>query len=72
IPFETPSDVIIQIELENEIHDIHVLVRPYVKEFLESMSKSLPTTSPTASLLPIHRSTISEEPTPATSLISIS
>ena len=39
IPFDCPSDVIIQIELENEIHDIHVLVRPYVKEFLEAMSK---------------------------------
>ena len=39
IPFEYPSDLIIQIELENEIHDIHVLVRPYVKEFLEAMSK---------------------------------
>ena len=39
-PFTSrPSDVIIQIEIENEIHDIHVLVRPFVKEFLEHMSK---------------------------------
>ena len=50
IPFETPSDVIIQIELENEIHDIHVLVRPYVKEFLESMSKRYELVIFTASL----------------------
>ena len=31
-PFECPSDVIIKIELENEIHDIYVLVRPGVKK----------------------------------------
>ena len=38
-PFNIPSDVIINIEIENELHDIHVLVRPGVKEFLEKMSK---------------------------------
>ena len=38
-PFSTPSDVVINIEIENELHDIHVLVRPGVKEFLEKMSK---------------------------------
>ena len=38
-PFEIPSDVVINIEIENEIHDIHVLVRPGVKEFLENISK---------------------------------
>ena len=38
-PFNTPSDVVINIEIENELHDIHVLVRPGVKEFLEEMSK---------------------------------
>ena len=37
--FSDPSDVVIQIELENEMHDIHVMVRPGVKEFLEKMSK---------------------------------
>ena len=37
--FEVPSDVIIKINLDNEIHDIHVLVRPGVKEFLEKISK---------------------------------
>ena len=36
--FSDPSDVVIQIELENELHDIHVMVRPGVKEFLEKMS----------------------------------
>ena len=38
-PFNIPSDVVINIEIENELHDIHVLVRPGVKEFLEKMSK---------------------------------
>ena len=38
-PFDVPSDVVIKIEIENEIHDIHVLVRPGVKEFLEKLSK---------------------------------
>ena len=38
-PFEVPSDVIIKINLDNEFHDIHVLVRPGVKEFLEKLSK---------------------------------
>ena len=50
VPFNCPSDVIIQIELENEIHDIHVLVRPFVKEFLEKMSKHYELVVFTASL----------------------
>ncbi len=37
IEFSSPSDIIIKIEIENEIYDIHVLVRPGVKEFLEKM-----------------------------------
>ena len=37
--FSSPSDVIIQIEIDNEMHDIHVMVRPGVKEFLEKMEK---------------------------------
>lgn len=49
-PFDSPSDVIIQIELENETHDIHVLVRPFVKEFLERMSKKYELVIFTASL----------------------
>ena len=50
MPFDCPSDVIIQIELDNEIHDIHVLVRPGVKEFLEKMSKKYEIVIFTASL----------------------
>ena len=38
-PFDVPSDITLKIELEGELHDIHVLVRPGVKEFLESMGK---------------------------------
>ena len=37
--FSDKSDLVIQIEIENEIHDIHVKVRPGVKEFLEKMEK---------------------------------
>ena len=37
--FSAPSDVIIKIEIENEVHDIHVMVRPGVNEFLEKMDK---------------------------------
>ena len=37
--FSKPSDIVIQIEIENEIHDIHVMVRPGVKIFLEKMEK---------------------------------
>ena len=50
IPFNCPSDVIIKIELDNNIHDIHVLVRPGVKEFLEKMSKRYEIVIFTASL----------------------
>lgn len=50
LPFSVPSDVVIKIELENEIHDIHVLVRPGVKEFLEKMSKKYEIVIFTASL----------------------
>ena len=38
-PFNIPSDVVINIEIEKELHEIHVLIRPGVKEFLEKMSK---------------------------------
>jgi RNA polymerase II subunit A small phosphatase-like protein len=38
-PFSIGSDIILKIELDNKIHDIHVLVRPGVEEFLERMSK---------------------------------
>ena len=39
IPFNSPSDLVIKIEQDNDFHDIHVLVRPHVEEFLEKMSK---------------------------------
>ncbi len=39
IPFDCPSDFVIQIEQDNDIHDIHVLVRPHVEQFLKKMSK---------------------------------
>ena len=48
--FNIPSDVIINIEIENELHDIHVLVRPGVKEFLEKMSKKFEIVIFTASI----------------------
>ena len=38
-PFDVPSDITLTIELDNEIHDIYILVRPGVKQFLEKMSK---------------------------------
>jgi len=37
--FPDKSDIVIPIEIENEMHDIFVLVRPGVKEFLEKMDK---------------------------------
>ena len=38
-PFNCPSDLVIKIEQDNDVHDIYVLVRPHVEEFLEKMSK---------------------------------
>ena len=38
-PFDIASDVTLTIELDNEIHDIYILIRPGVKQFLEKMSK---------------------------------
>ena len=38
-PFDIPADIILKIELENELHDIHVMVRPGVPEFLKNMGK---------------------------------
>ena len=49
-PFDVPSDVVINIEIENEIHDIHVLVRPGVNEFLENISKKFEVVIFTASI----------------------
>ena len=39
IPFDNPSDVVIKIYIDNEAHDIHVMIRPGVKELLEAMEK---------------------------------
>lgn len=38
-PFKTTSDMILKIELEGRVHDIHVLIRPGAHEFLEKMSE---------------------------------
>ena len=48
--FDTPSDVVIKIEMENNLLDIHVLVRPGVKEFLELMAAKYEIVIFTASL----------------------
>ena len=36
-PFSIPSDIVIKIEIENEIQDVHALIRPGVKNLLEKM-----------------------------------
>jgi RNA polymerase II subunit A small phosphatase-like protein len=48
--FNIPSDVVIKIEMENNLLDIHVLVRPGVKEFLERMATKYEIVIFTASL----------------------
>ena len=35
----SPSDFTIRVEQQNSSHDVHVMVRPHVEEFLERMSK---------------------------------
>ena len=49
-PFQFPSDIILKIDLDNKVHDIHVLVRPGVEEFLEKMAKHYEIVIFTASL----------------------
>ena len=49
-PFDRPSDINLRIEIENEIHDIYVMVRPGVKHFLENMGKIFEIVIFTASL----------------------
>ena len=39
IPFSIKSDLLFKIELENQLHDIHVLIRPGVQKFLQKMGK---------------------------------
>lgn len=36
--FKYKSDMVLKIDLEGKIHDIHVLIRPGAHEFLEKMS----------------------------------
>ena len=38
-PFIPSSDIILKIKLDNNIHDIHVLIRPGVEEFINKMSQ---------------------------------
>lgn len=45
-----PSDIVLKIEFEGVIHDIHVLVRPGVDEFLSRMAKNFEIVIFTASL----------------------
>ena len=39
LPFSIKSDVILKIGIENQLHDIHVLIRPGVQTFLQRLSK---------------------------------
>ena len=39
LPFSIQSDVILKIDIENQTHDIHVLIRPGVQTFLQRLSK---------------------------------
>ena len=39
LPFSIQSDVILKIDIENQTHDIHVLIRPGVQAFLQRLSK---------------------------------
>ena len=38
-PFKVKSDILLKIELEGRIHDIHVLIRPGAQEFLDKLSE---------------------------------
>ena len=49
-PFSYPSDIILKIELENRIHDIHVLKRPGAEEFIDKMARVFEVVIFTASL----------------------
>ena len=49
-PFDRPSDITLRLNLDNEIHDIFILVRPGVNQFLENMGKIFELVIFTASL----------------------
>ena len=38
-PFSIKSDITFKIDLDNQLHDIHVLIRPGVPQFLKKMAK---------------------------------
>ena len=38
-PFIPSSDIFLKIKLDNNLHDIHVLIRPGVEEFINKMSQ---------------------------------
>ena len=39
IPYSIKSDLILKIDIENKIHDIHVLFRPGIQNFLKKLAK---------------------------------
>ena len=39
VPFSIKSDVILKIDIDDHIYDIHVLIRPGVEEFIQKMSE---------------------------------
>ena len=48
--FNCPSDIVLKIELESRIHDIHVLKRPGAEDFIDRMAKHYELVIFTASL----------------------
>jgi len=54
-PFKVPSDILLKIELEGRIHDIHVLIRPGANEFLEKMAEIYELVIFTASLSKVRK-----------------
>jgi RNA polymerase II subunit A small phosphatase-like protein len=48
--FHRRSDMVLRIEFDKRMHDVHVLVRPGVDEFLEKMSRHYELVIFTASL----------------------
>jgi RNA polymerase II subunit A small phosphatase-like protein len=39
LPFSIKSDIVFKIDLDNQLHDIHVMIRPGVNDFLKRMGK---------------------------------
>jgi RNA polymerase II subunit A small phosphatase-like protein len=57
-PFQTKSDILLNIELERKVHIIHVLKRPGAEEFLEKMAKHYEVVIFTASLSAVKKNLI--------------